>query len=127
MSTLRLFAARASFSAAVLCSLALPGDPVAAPSLQQETRPNEAEPAAPVEQEVQALTDESRERVDLIRSALQQGDGEGGREFLRETVAALAEPHPGGESAHIAFLLELDRLARELGSLEESRHVCAAS
>ena len=44
---------------------------------------------------------------------------ESAREFLREIVAGLAEPAPGGEAARVAFLLGLDAIAQDLGSLQE--------
>jgi hypothetical protein len=48
---------------------------------------------------------------------------EGARELLHEIVAGITEPQAGGETAHIAFLVELERVAAELGSLEESRRL----
>jgi CHAT domain-containing protein len=66
----------------------------------------------------------ARETLASLRGALEGGDRDGARSLLREAVAALRAPEPGREATEVAFLLELDRLARELGSLEESKRVC---
>jgi CHAT domain-containing protein/tetratricopeptide (TPR) repeat protein len=62
------------------------------------------------------LSDEAQETLQLIRWALEE-DRQGARELLRETLAALSDPAPGGESSHVAFLRALDRLALEAGDL----------
>jgi len=70
-----------------------------------------------------ALTDEAREAIESIRLALADDDRDGARELLREIVSGLAEPDPGEDTSRLAFLLELDRLAEQLGSLEELERV----
>jgi CHAT domain-containing protein len=67
-----------------------------------------------------ALTDEARAAIELLRFVLEQEGRDAARELLRETVEGLGEPEP----AHVPYLLELDLLAQELGSLEESRLLC---
>jgi len=88
---------------------------------QHEAGTNAAS-ASPSSQELAppALADEAREALELLRSVLEGEGRDAACELLHETVAALAEPASGAEETHVAYLLELDRLAEELGSLEES-------
>ena len=111
---------------AIMTSACIATRPAALAS-PQETHPSmddAANPAALEEAAKPELSDETLEMVAVIRAALQENDREGARERLREAVAALEDPEPGHEPSHIAFLLELDQLAHELGSLEESRRLC---
>ncbi len=66
------------------------------------------------------LAAEDKETLELIRGVIADKDLDGARALLREVVAGLEVPAPGVEDAHIAYLLELARLAEELGSLQES-------
>ncbi len=80
-----------------------------------------APPPASEEAPLPEPDEEARETIELIRWAIEENDREGARELLREAVAVLEAPAPGGEMARIAFLAELDKIANELGSLQESR------
>jgi len=75
------------------------------------------EPASP------ALGEEQREAVELLRHVLEEQGRDAARELLSETMENLGQPEPGAEAAHVAYLLELDRLAEELGSLKELRRL----
>ncbi len=70
-----------------------------------------------------ALPTEERETIELIAAAIQEGDRDIARELLTQEVATIREPRAGTEEAHVAFLLELDGLAKTLGSLELSREL----
>ncbi len=84
------------------------------------------EPAASGQEAQPALDERDRALLELVRAALEDGDRDGARELLREELAALQDPEPGREAPRAAFLVELDRIARELGLLEESRRLCEA-
>jgi CHAT domain-containing protein len=71
-----------------------------------------------------ALSSEHRDAIDLLRSVLVDEGRDSARQLLRDIVERLEEPQCGNEAAHVAFLLELDGVAGELGSLEESRRLC---
>jgi len=93
------------------------------PATPQQSTP-EAKEAAPAQggaPGAKGLSAEAKESLALLRDVLQHDGRNAGRELLRETVAALAEPASGAEDSQVAYLLELDRLADELGSLEELR------
>ena len=101
------------FSGPALCMQGVPSSEVhGAATAQTAARPT--------------LSDDAREAIDFLRYVLAQDGREGARELLRETVAELADPLPGEEQSHILFLLELDRLAKELECPEESRRLCEA-
>jgi hypothetical protein len=66
------------------------------------------------------LGTEDRETLGLIREWIGEEDLERARALLGEVVAGLEGPAAGAETQRVAFLLELDRMAQELGSLRES-------
>ena len=88
-----------------------------------QERPSAEPPqtSAPAQAAQPVLSAEGKETVALIRWAIAEKDLDGARELLRESVAELEEPETGEEPAHIASLLELDRVAVELGSLEDCK------
>ncbi len=69
---------------------------------------------------IAALTDEDREAIELLRHVLAEEGREAARELLEEFVDGLGQPEAGAERAHLAYLLELDRVAKDLGSLPQA-------
>ena len=101
---------------------------LAAPAGAQEEPPSRPDgpSTSPTENapDSSSLTDEDRETLESLRFVLADEGRDVAREALREIVDGLAEPPSGEEASHLAFLLELDRLADELGSLQESKRLC---
>jgi len=90
------------------------GEPRASPAAGGQEGSPEAQPV---------LSAEDGESIELLRSVLADEGRESARELLHEIVTELAEPQAGEENARVAFLLDLDRVAKELGSLEELRRI----
>ena len=107
----------ASFAVSFL--LALPQ----ASRAQESSTPASGEPPPSGAPTAAGLTEAARETLEFIRFVLAEEGRDAARELLRETVSGLVEAPPGEEASHLTFLLELDRVAKELASLEESRRL----
>lgn len=67
----------------------------------------------------QTLSGDAQKALEHLRAVLTDEGREHARELLEGIVRGLAEPEPGEEAARVAFLLELDRTAEQIGSLRE--------
>ncbi len=65
------------------------------------------------------LSSEQREDLQFLRQVLAEDGREAAREMLAELVEGLGEAEAGTEGSHVAYLLELDRMAGEIGSLPQ--------
>src|SRR5262245_11750784 len=99
----------------LFAGIALAGVSTACASLSQQEPQQTAKSVAPPVSEAPsqapaspALTTEACGALELIRSALEEGDRERARELLRETVSDLGAPPPGDEASCDAYLTELD-------------------
>ncbi len=95
----------------------LGGQPCALPTQEAEL-PGAVAHTMPALEEPE-LTEEARESLELLRFLLEEEGPEAARQFLREVVEALGERRPNEAGPSITYLLELDRLAKELASLSE--------